>query len=137
MTAAGLVLIDELAHLTGQLNFHEFVAEDLAHGQQRTKLDHYADHFHVAVHDCELLGDLDEPTAQVELVTLCHQLGTEVPVTQQCEVNVPQVAAYERHGRQRSPVAGASASPRPARARRTPTSPGRNTSGSPRPRMRT
>jgi len=60
---------DELAHLVTQLNFHEFVAEDLAHGQQRTKLDHYLDHFHVAVHDCELLGAIDEAQGQVQLVT--------------------------------------------------------------------
>ena len=32
-------------------------AEDIQHGGQRTKLEHYRDHFHVAVHDCELIDD--------------------------------------------------------------------------------
>jgi magnesium transporter len=60
---------EELEILTRQLRLHEFVIEDLEHGDQRTKLDKYEDHFHVAVHDCELLGDLDVEEAEVELVT--------------------------------------------------------------------
>jgi len=40
---------DELTALGAHFGLHEFVLEDLRHGEQRTKLDHYADHFHVAV----------------------------------------------------------------------------------------
>ncbi len=59
----------ELDALGTQLQLHKFILEDLEHGEQRTKLDHYEDHFHVAVHDCELVGDLEEATGDVELVT--------------------------------------------------------------------
>jgi magnesium transporter len=43
----------EVERLGTILGLHEFVVEDLRNAGQRTKLDHYADHFHVAVHDCE------------------------------------------------------------------------------------
>jgi len=59
----------ELEALGTQLQLHKFIVEDLEHGEQRTKLDHYGDHFHVAVHDCELVGDLEKATGDVELVT--------------------------------------------------------------------
>jgi magnesium transporter len=59
----------DLELLAGQLGVHEFVIEDLSQGDQRTKLDHYADHFHVAVHDCRLNGDVADPTADVDLTT--------------------------------------------------------------------
>jgi magnesium transporter len=60
---------EELESLGTQLGLHRFVIEDLEHGEQRTKLDHYENHFHVAVHDCELLGDVEKAEAAVELVT--------------------------------------------------------------------
>jgi magnesium transporter len=44
----------ELDTVVAQLKIHGIAAEDLHHGRQRTKLEHYTDHFHVAVHDCEL-----------------------------------------------------------------------------------
>jgi magnesium transporter len=47
----------ELDSVIDQLRIHDVAAEDLRHGGQRTKLEHYPDHFHVAVHDCELQGD--------------------------------------------------------------------------------
>ena len=59
----------ELEVLAKQLNLHEFVLEDLQQGEQRTKLDHYAEHFHVAVHDCQLQGEIDQPSAGIALVT--------------------------------------------------------------------
>jgi magnesium transporter len=52
-----------------QLGLHAFVIEDLQQAGQRTKLDHYSDHFHVAVHDCELVGDVEEAEAEIQLVT--------------------------------------------------------------------
>jgi magnesium transporter len=61
---SGLVWVDccmasaiELDSVVDQLGIHDVAAEDLRHGGQRTKLEHYPDHFHVAVHDCELQGD--------------------------------------------------------------------------------
>ncbi|HZP30195.1 MAG TPA: CorA family divalent cation transporter, partial [Acidimicrobiia bacterium] len=47
---------DELDDLGRRLGVNEFVLEDLRSSGQRTKLDHYSDHFHVAVHDCSLSG---------------------------------------------------------------------------------
>jgi len=50
---------DEVDALGRRLGVNEFVLEDLRTSGQRTKLDHYTDHFHVAVHDCEMSdGDL-------------------------------------------------------------------------------
>jgi len=46
----------ELDVVVAQLKIHDIAAEDLHQGGQRTKLEHYPDHFHVAVHDCELVG---------------------------------------------------------------------------------
>jgi magnesium transporter len=60
---------EELEQLAKDLGLHDFVLEDLQHGQQRTKLDRYPDHFHVAIHDCELLGDMDDPEAPIELIS--------------------------------------------------------------------
>ena len=47
----------ELDSLTTQFQISHITAEDLHQGGQRTKLEHYRDHFHVAVHDCILVGD--------------------------------------------------------------------------------
>jgi magnesium transporter len=47
----------ELASITTQLQISHIAAEDLRHGGQRTKLEHYREHFHVAVHDCSLVED--------------------------------------------------------------------------------
>ena len=60
---------DELERLAKELDLNEFVVEDLHNGRQRTKLDRYADYFHVAIHDCELLGEVDRPDAEIELVS--------------------------------------------------------------------
>lgn len=60
---SGLVWIDcerpddhELQSLLEQLGVNEFAKEDIAKAGQRTKLEHYTDHFHVAVYDCVLHG---------------------------------------------------------------------------------
>jgi magnesium transporter len=47
----------ELDSLTTQLRISHIAAEDLHKGGQRTKLEHYRDHFHVAVHDSYLVDD--------------------------------------------------------------------------------
>ncbi|HEY4397132.1 MAG TPA: magnesium/cobalt transporter CorA [Acidimicrobiia bacterium] len=48
----------ELDSLRTQFQMNHIVAEDLHHGGQRTKLEHYREHFHVAVHDCYLVEDM-------------------------------------------------------------------------------
>jgi magnesium transporter len=57
----------ELDALGRRLGVNEFVLEDLRTSGQRTKLDHYSDHFHVAVHDCELPGT-DLLTREIDVV---------------------------------------------------------------------
>jgi len=57
----------ELDSLTKQLEISHLGAEDLHHGGQRTKLEHYHDHFHVAVHDCTLVEDV-LTTREIDLV---------------------------------------------------------------------
>ena len=47
---------EQLETLGTRLGINEFVLEDLRNSGQRTKLDHYSDHFHVAVHDCVAVG---------------------------------------------------------------------------------
>jgi magnesium transporter len=47
----------ELDSLTTQLQISPVAAEDLHHAGQRTKLEHYREHFHVAVHDCAIIDD--------------------------------------------------------------------------------
>lgn len=56
--------LDELGH---RLGVNEFVLEDLRTSGQRTKLDHYSDHFHVAVHDCDVRGE-DLVTREIDVV---------------------------------------------------------------------
>jgi magnesium transporter len=72
----GLLWIDcegltdnELERLAKELDLNEFVVEDLRNGRQRTKLDRYPEYFHVAIHDCELLGAVDEADTEIELVS--------------------------------------------------------------------
>ncbi len=57
----------ELDSLTKQLQISHLAAEDLRHGGQRTKLEHYRDHFHVAVHDCTLVEDV-LTTREIDIV---------------------------------------------------------------------
>jgi len=57
----------ELDSLTKQLEISHLAAEDLHHGGQRTKLEHYRDHFHVAVHDCTLVDDV-LTTREIDIV---------------------------------------------------------------------
>ena len=57
----------ELDSLTKQLQISHLAAEDLHHGGQRTKLEHYRDHFHVAVHDCTLVKDV-LTTREIDIV---------------------------------------------------------------------
>jgi magnesium transporter len=47
----------ELDSLTTQLEISHITAEDLHQGGQRTKLEHYREQFHVAVHDCRIVDN--------------------------------------------------------------------------------
>ncbi len=48
---------DELALLAKQLPIHPLVVDDLRNANQRTKLENYGDHWHVAVHAAATKGD--------------------------------------------------------------------------------
>ncbi len=47
----------DLDAVVDQLEIDRIAAEDLQQGGQRTKLERYPEHFHVAVHDCQLMAD--------------------------------------------------------------------------------
>jgi magnesium transporter len=49
--------VDEIAALAEHLDIHQLTAEDLVNANQRTKLERFADHFHVAIKDLVLAGD--------------------------------------------------------------------------------
>jgi magnesium transporter len=51
---------DEIAFLAEQLGIHHLTAEDLVNANQRTKLERFADHYHVALHDLAFDGDVLE-----------------------------------------------------------------------------
>jgi magnesium transporter len=59
---------DELASLRSQLQISHLAAEDLRKGGQRTKLEHYPEHYHVAVHDCGLDADDQLVTREIDIV---------------------------------------------------------------------
>ena len=46
---------EEVAQLAGPLGIHELTAEDLLNANQRTKLERYGDHYHIALRDCVLV----------------------------------------------------------------------------------
>jgi magnesium transporter len=50
------VTADELEQIRTQLRVDDLAMEDLSEGRQRTKLESYGDHWHVALHDCQLEG---------------------------------------------------------------------------------
>jgi magnesium transporter len=92
-TADSLVWVDcaeptdeELTDIGKTFGMHEFVLEDLRHAGQRTKLDHYSDHFHVAVHDCELVGE-ELATREIDVV---FGEGWLVSVRQPLEADMPR-----------------------------------------------
>jgi magnesium transporter len=58
---------DEIALLRDQLRIPESVAEAFVNPYERTKLLRYGDCFHVAVHDCELIGN-DLASREIDVV---------------------------------------------------------------------
>jgi magnesium transporter len=81
---------EEIATIGKTFDLHEFVLEDLRHAEQRTKLDHYADHFHVAVHDCCLKGE-ELATREIDIV---FGEGWLVSVRQPLEEGTPDVGEF-------------------------------------------
>jgi magnesium transporter len=81
---------EELTSIGKTFGLHEFVLEDLRHAGQRTKLDHYSDHFHVAVHDCCLKAD-ELATREIDVV---FGEGWLVSVRQPLEDNAPDVGDF-------------------------------------------
>jgi magnesium transporter len=74
VSAGAVVWIDvespsatELATLGTQLGLHRLIVEDLLNPRQRTKLVRYHDRVHVALRDCELVGD-DLAAREVDVV---------------------------------------------------------------------
>ncbi len=51
---ASEVTASELVHLAGLLGVHDLAVEDLGKGGQRTKLEDYGDHWHIALYDCAM-----------------------------------------------------------------------------------
>jgi magnesium transporter len=58
---------EEVKLLVDDLQLHPLLAEDLEHANQRTKLDRYGDHFHIAVHDC-VLNELHLDLREIDIV---------------------------------------------------------------------
>jgi magnesium transporter len=48
---------EEITYLADTLPIHPLAIEDLRSANQRTKLERYGDHWHVAVHACDVKGD--------------------------------------------------------------------------------
>lgn len=71
--------VDDIHLLTRQLGIHHLAGEDLLNPHQRTKLERYEDHFHVAMHDCRYEGEdffdseMDIVFGDGWLVTVHHQ----------------------------------------------------------------
>jgi magnesium transporter len=49
--------VDELTYLADTLPIHPVALDDLRNANQRTKLERYGDHWHVAIHSVEVSGD--------------------------------------------------------------------------------
>ena len=71
---SGIVWVDTddannpaLGSLLDGLGVSDFAQEDIAKAGQRTKLEHYGDHFHVAVYDCVLV-DLELKAREIDIV---------------------------------------------------------------------
>ncbi len=58
----------EIEEVARALGVHYVAAEDLAHAGQRTKLEHYSDHRHVAVHDLALDDEGGLIDGEIDLV---------------------------------------------------------------------
>jgi len=58
----------EVAEVARSFRIHDIAAEDLAHSGQRTKLENYADHYHVALHDLALDGKGTLLDGEIDLV---------------------------------------------------------------------
>ena len=75
---------EEIAALAEQLGIHHLTAEDLVNANQRTKLERFADHFHVALHDLVFDGEVlqnrevDVVFSDGWLLSVRHSNGAEM-----------------------------------------------------------
>ena len=75
---------EEIATLAEQLGIHHLTAEDLVNANQRTKLERFADHFHVALHDLVFDGEVlqnrevDVVFSEGWLLSVRHSNGAEM-----------------------------------------------------------
>jgi magnesium transporter len=81
---------EEVDLLVRDLQLHPLLAEDLIHANQRTKLDRYGDHFHIAVHDCTL----DELTIERREIDIAFGKGWLLTVRQEGDER-PEEAVFE------------------------------------------
>lgn len=58
---------DVIQELGDRLGIHELALEDLGKGGQRTKLDDYGDHWHIALYDCRLV-DLELDAHEIDVL---------------------------------------------------------------------
>jgi len=91
---------DDIEHLAATLDLHELTVEDLINGNQRTKLERFGDHYHVAVHALGLNDDrlvsreVDIVFSDGWLLTVRHAPSDEI--------SGPIKDAMERFQRQRT-----------------------------------
>jgi len=75
---------EEINGLAEQLGIHHLTAEDLVNANQRTKLERFADHFHVALHDLVFDGEVlqnrevDVVFSDGWLLSVRHSNGAEM-----------------------------------------------------------
>ena len=130
---------DDIAYLANELHIHHLTAEDLLDANQRTKLERFGDHYHVALHAYQFVGDVLR-SREVDVVFSDGWL-LSVRHTETDELTGPVKEALTRFERQRDEARierrGLPALGDPRRDRRpaTSTSPPRSTNGSTTSRM--
>lgn len=79
---------EEVERVASVLGLHHLAVEDLTHSGQRTKLEHYADHRHIVVHDLSfddgdrfLDGEIDIVFGEGWLLTVRHGRDSRPPVS--------------------------------------------------------
>ena len=83
----------DLDHLAAQLPIHPLALDDLRNANQRTKLERYGDHWHVAVHSVDVTGE----TLVIKEVDVVFGSDWLLSVTQPVEDSTPMdLAEVER-----------------------------------------
>jgi magnesium transporter len=90
---------EDIRFLAGELDIHRLTADDLVNANQRTKLERFADHFHVALHALFMHGD-NLVSHEVDIVFADGWL-LAVRHSDSDEITGPIVEAFARFERQR------------------------------------